>query len=363
MPYQTYLIFTIPKQISSKHVNYHTSVNNQDSGGVFGYELVLINGISTEEVPILSLNFETNLTLTIIMIISLSIGTFCKCIMYRYSVSATKQNHEWMHRPINVLTLASAITHHVTHLWSGLFFIASFIAETPLERIMGHNFCEISYWIGLYGFMYLTVGSLGIAILRVLYIKTNTFVKDAIGEKQILVCILLMSVIGCGTLATLFSYETTNQRTFLQTCRGLSPTHVQVLLDYSLSLGNEHDTTNFLRKVVVLLLIGFQIVEFIICAWFFYFQYKHNNGNIKKLLDQEVIRDRNLKNITTFIGHIYGFLTEYAYLLLSLVCLFIVGENMVHYQAIANIVKVADFGLLSVVEILSSPTLRRFIKI
>ena len=363
MPYLTFSVFTIPKQISSKPENYDTYVGDHDSGGMYRYELVLINGISTEEVPILSLKFETNLTLTIIMIISLSIGTFCKSIMYRYSVSATKQNHEWMHRPINVLTLASAVTHHITHFWSGLFFIASFIFETPLERIMGHNFCEISYWIGLYGFMYLTVGSLGIAIFRVLYIKKNTFVKETIGEKQLLVFILLMSVIGCGTLATLFSYETTNQRTFLQTCRGLSPTHVQVLLEYSISLGNEHDTTNFLRKVVVLLLIGFQIVEFIICSWFFYFQYKHNNGNIKMLLDQDVIRDRNLKNITTFIGHVYGFLTEYAYLLLSIVCLFIVGENMVHYQAIANIVKVADFGLLSVVEILSSPTLRRFIKI
>ena len=66
-----------------------------------------------------------------------------------------------------------------------------------------------------------------------------------------------------------------------------------------------------------------------------------NNGNIKILLDQDIIRDRNLKNMTTFMGHIYGFLTEYVYLLLSLACVFMVGEDAAHYQAIANILKVA----------------------
>ena len=108
---------------------------------------------------------------------------------------------------------------------------------------MGNNFCQLSYWIGLYGFVYLTVGSLSIAIYRILYIKLETLVKEKIG-KQIF---LMMSVFDSGAMVFIFSYETTNQRTFLNTCAGISSDHAQILIDYKMSLKygykwNEHNT-------------------------------------------------------------------------------------------------------------------------
>ena len=239
-------------------------------------------------------------------------------------------------------------------------FYGSDICTVSLENIMGHQFCQVSYWIGLYGLVYLNVGSLGIAVYRFLCIKTEHLVKKR--EKRLLAIILMFSLTGSAAMVFMFCYESTNQRTVLNTCRGISSFHAQVLIDYSLSLGNAHHTTNTLQKMSIFTLIWIQTAEFSICIWFFYFQYKHNNGNIKMLLDQEVIRERNLKNITTFVGHVYGFLTEYIYLLLSLACILIAGEDTIHYQAIANIAKCMDFGLLSTVEVFTSPSLRRFMK-
>ena len=359
MHYPIYLALTVANRDIKENYNNVAFLNGADSGEMYLHDILVINDISTEGVPILSLPFGIKIILTIIIITAFCLGTFFKYIMYRYSA---KQNREGQYRPIDVLTLVAAILHHFTHLWLGLFFVAAFVTKDPLKDIIGHQFCQISYWIACYGLIYLTVGSFGIATYRILYIKKECLVKDIIGQKRLMIIILFLSVMISGAILFMFSYESTNQRTFLNTCNGLSSTHAQILIDYSLSLGDTHHTTNYLRKTSIATLILIQVVEFVICVWFFYFQYKHDNGSIKKLLEQEVTRDRNLKNITTFIGHIYCFLTKCVFYFLSMAFIYVAAEYSTQYQAVANIAKFIDFGLLSAVEVLTSPTLRRFMK-
>ena len=64
------------------------------------------------------------------------------------------------------------------------------------------------------------------------------------------------------------------------------------------------------------ILLAFQTSEFIIYVWFFNYRYKNDNGNVRKLLTEDVIRSRNMKNIGTFVGQFYGFLMEYSFLFL-----------------------------------------------
>ena len=145
-------------------------------------------------------------------------------------------------------------------------------------------------------------------------------------------------------------------------CVGLSTSDVQIMIDYDLSRGSDILTTTVLRKIAIGICIGIQLVELGIFLWFFHTRYKKDNGRIKKLLTQENIKDRNIKNVTTFVGQFYGFVVECAYLLISLISTHLGNDNYVHLQAFVTFAKFIDFGLLSVVEVYSSPTLRRFMK-
>ena len=68
-----------------------------------------------------------------------------------------------------------------------------------------------------------------------------------------------------------------------------------------------------------------------------------------------------MKNIGTFLGQAYAFLTEYAFVLSVLIIIFIAGDQTNDLKAITNIAKFVDFGLLSAVEVFASPILRGYL--
>ena len=267
-----------------------------------------------------------------------------------------------MHRPINVLTVASAIIHHSTHIWMGVYYIITLNVDKPVKDLIGSHYCQISYWIGLYALIYLSVGSLGIAVYRLLYIKLEALVKDVIGEKYLLAWVLLLGICFSAIILFLVTRESNNTRSFLNTCNGHSSTQAQIWIEYGLSQGQELITTTHLKATAILVCIGMQQLEFTICMWFFWIRYRNDNGNMKSILKQDVIRERNLKNMSTFVGHFYGFVTEYIYLIISVVFIYLADDTSPNLQEYANLAKFLDFGLLSAVEVLSSPGLRNFMK-
>ena len=334
----------------------------RDNLSTHGMEVLIFDQFSEDEVPMNNFPSHVKLLFTILMIISLCIGSYFKGILYRYVFTTNKKNRGWMHRPINVLTVASAIIHHFTHIWSGLFFVIALNVETPIKDIIGFNYCQISYWIGLFGLIYLSVGSLGIAVYRALYIKLELWIKIVIGEKCLLALVLLLSIIFTSSILYFITLESNDKRSFLNTCNGHSATQAQIWIEYGLSRGHELLTTTHLKPTSIVACLVIQQIEFFIVVWFFWIRYRNDNGNIKKLLTQEAIRERNLKNVSTFVGHFYGFVTEYIYFIISLVCVYLADDKNPNWQAYANLAKILDFGLLSAVEVLSSPGLRSFMK-
>ena len=121
-------------------------------------------------------------------------------------------------------------------------------------------------------------------------------------------------------------------------------------------------TTTYLQTGSVIACILIQTIEFGIYIWFFYTRYKNDNGNIKKLLSEETIRKRNIKNVGTFLSQFYGFMVEYTFLLSILVLMHFADKETHQFKAFVNVAKLIDFGLLSIVEVLASPGLRAFIK-
>ena len=79
-------------------------------------------------------------------------------------------------------------------------------------------------------------------------------------------------------------------------------------------------------------------------------------------MTQENIKDRNIQNVTTFVGQFYGFIVEYAFLLAFLIWTTLKNDGSDHLKAYFTILKFIDFGLLSAIEFYSSPILKKFMK-
>ena len=162
------IIFPFGDATEGGHLN--SSRNHADNA-------ILISQISQDEAPLVDLPFNIKLTLSILMTLSLLVGTLFKSIMYSYVFTTSKKNRGgWMSRPINVLTVTSAIIHHVTHVPLGVWYVVNLMTETSVGNTVGFQYCQLMDVIGVYGIIYLSVGSLGIAIYRVLYIKLEYWV-------------------------------------------------------------------------------------------------------------------------------------------------------------------------------------------
>ena len=324
-------------------------------------EELSVNNVANDGVPLVSLALDIKILIIVVLTLSLLTGSFFKCVMYGYVFISNKQNRGWMHRPINVLTITSAIIHHFTHLWLWIWYLVEMLDDTPVSQSVGSFQCQLNQWIGLFGLGYQTVGSLGIAIYRLFYLKHEEWVKYVIGEKILLVVVLASSLMLCGLLVFLYDIETNSHRFGRNMCHGISGTQAQIMIDYEISRGKMLITTTYIQKAVVSIILGMQSIEFTIYIWFCRLRYKNDNGNIKKVLTEDVIRARNMKNIGTFLGQAYAFLTEYAFVLSVLIIIFIAGDQTNDLKAITNIAKFVDFGLLSAVEVFASPILRGYL--
>ena len=360
---------TVHMYLVSEHHPKFTSASStiiqnlfENKNNLMHHEELSINILSEDGIPLISLALDIKIVIIVILTISLLTGSFFKCVMYGYVFLANKQNRGWMHRPINVLTLTSAVIHHFTHFWLWIWYVVEMFDDTPVSKSVGSFQCHLNQWIGLFGLGYLSVGSLGIAVYRVLYLKHEEWVKYVIGERILLALVLSISFILCALLVFLYDLETNSHRFGRNMCNGVSGTQAQIMIDYDLSRGKMLITTTYIQKTVVSIVLGMQCTEFIIYIWFFRLRYKNDNGNIKKLLTEDVIHARNMKNIGTFLGQAYAFITEYAFALSVLIIIFIAGDHTNDLKAITNIAKFVDFGLVSAVEVFTSPLLRGYMK-
>ena len=124
--------------------------------------------------------------------------------------------------------------------------------NTPLGNYVGEDVCWIMMLIGVYGIVYLSVGSFGIAIYRTFYIRHEYLVKYVIGERMLLFIVLLLSIGGSALICLLYSIEDNPHRTGFNMCTGLSVTKTELLMRYDTSLGNEKVTTTYLGKLTTL---------------------------------------------------------------------------------------------------------------
>ena len=328
--------------------------------GIDDVDIITVEQYYDDDPPLINLPFDTRLGICAILAVSFVIGSFFKGITYSF-VFTGDSKHGWSQNPINALILTSTIIHHITHGWLVIWYIHMLMIETPIGDFIHPNWCHITQYVGTYGIAYLSVGSLGIAIVRVLYIRHQNLLKYVMGESTLLIIVWSLSIIICGMIVVMFNMESSSQRFQVNMCKGISATNLQILIDYQLHQDHELLPTTYLQMTSLVILLAFQTSEFIIYVWFFNYRYKNDNGNVRRLLTEDVIRSRNMKNIGTFVGQFYGFLMEYSFLFLVFLLTCFSDVKNIHTKAMLNMVKFIDFGLISAVEVLTSPNLRDFV--
>ena len=130
--------------------------------------------------------------------------------------------------------------------------------------------------------------------------------------------------------------------------------------EYEQSLGNASifsywAATHIANDTIMLCMV---VAEITIYAIFFFLMYKHdNNQGLRRILDPNVIRNRNRRNAITFFGQFCSFLFEFSWTIL------IVFTDVIGYRTKGLIfarffVKMALFPIISVIDVMTSNNLR-----
>ena len=113
-----------------------------------------------------------------------------------------------------------------------------------------------------------------------------------------------------------------------------------------------------LQIISISIVTSFPLIELGCYVLIFHHLFTHDNGNIqKKLLSKECIRKRNRRNATTFLGQVYGFWTEFAFVNI-ITATIVMGESYPKLKALSVVVKLIEFGMLSMVEVITRESLR-----
>ena len=289
----------LPEQITfliSKNTNQSSYISQSYEDWTEEMNLIAIKKYYKDYPPLTKLPFDTRMGICLILSTSFLVGSFFKAILYCF-VFEGDTKHNWTQRPINTLTLTSAFVHHATHAWLVVWYILALLVQEPLVDLFDSNWCHITQYVGVYGIAYLSVGSLGISIYRVLYIKNELWVKDAIGERPLLTIICFLGLAISGLITMTFNLESSSNHFQMNMCNGISGTQAQIIMEYQIQQGNAPLPTTYLQMGAISSCLMLQMVEFSIYIWFFYHRYRHDNGNISKLLTEDIVRSRNLKNM------------------------------------------------------------------
>ena len=148
--------------------------------------IINLNGMISAVTDLRSLPTIVFYILIAILSTSLLVGSYFKSILYR--VIYTEKFQE---RPINVMILVDAIVQHFSMTVVGMTLILSICFDYPSDIMFGEMYCHVTISIGVFGILYLSVGSIATAIFRICYIRYNHWTKYIAGERRILVILMI----------------------------------------------------------------------------------------------------------------------------------------------------------------------------
>ena len=180
-----------------------------------------LTNFSDERYFVLQLSPSMKMYAWLFMACSLVIGSLAKFLMYSHIL-----NSKIKEQPINVLILIEQIIHHFCQFYV-LFAIC---ISLPLGISPGELFqkyfrgkdwyCWSFFFVHMLSVVYLGLGGLGIAILRLIYIKQGTWLKYVFGEVKLL--LFTGAGIAVTTVILMYIYGSANKskRSMYNYCMG-----------------------------------------------------------------------------------------------------------------------------------------------
>ena len=284
------------------------------------------------------------------------IGTYFKCVLYSHLWDKYKKRE---FKPIDLLILVTSVVQHLNSInliYNGLLVM---LFDISSEQLVKEWVCTLPRLLFQFEICYSCIGSLGVSIFRIIYIKNHLWVKYCLGEKKILTIILFGGFAVTVVCMLLLSYND-YERIFKETCL-LSPSVplLEELDEYEQSRGNDSIYLHWIqcRRILFIILVCVTLAELIIYIIFFQHMYQHDNSvNLRVLLESKAIRRRNQRNAITFFGQFCSFAFE-------------IGLNIIMISAVEGnaswgvviLFKMVAFTSMAIIEDLTSASLRRIL--
>ena len=335
--------------------NYPLSVSINNS-----FETLSLGKFDLELSALQSLNLIEWTIMGVCLVGSLTIGSYFKSALYWYMYDHRKGI---MNRPIDILLLLQAIIQHIICLLMVSTYTIGLSFDITFGHHLGEAWCNVPWYGGNYGAAYRNVGGLGISIFRLLYMFHGDWMKDKFGIKKMLFIIAAASLLLSGLMAVGFGIGNgpgSRKQATWNFCIGKSETFREILHEYSLIRGTVIPQSELIPKLMLMISLTCVVAELGCYLTFFGYLYVHNRAMMKKkVMEPGVLERRQQKNAITFLGQFWTFVVEF---LMYLVAMFSMSKQTpITYRLVIIIGFWVEFGFVSIVEVMTSQNLRRYL--
>ena len=168
--------------------------------GEHSLEMIFLHHLHLEKSALDSLNFTTEVVVISGLCVSLLVGSYFKLALYSYFC---KNYKDLIEKPINFLILVNAVIQHMTCLMMVAYNTTGLMFNITFADHIEEFWCNIPWYAQVYNFTYRTVGSLGIAIFRLLYLRCHNWIKERVS--RVFCAILLFSIAFSAMLTAGFA--------------------------------------------------------------------------------------------------------------------------------------------------------------
>ena len=212
-------------------VLFHTSGSNSEDSDE---HLIVFQPLFEETFPFpLNLHPPWRIAIVISLLVNIICGTRLRIIILQYI-----QSPDTNLGPINILIWIDQINGTLLAA-SIISRILSLILPFSVSSLLGEQFCKFLFYLsGLYTGGCFAWGC-GIAVFRVLFVKAQTWLKNAIGVKNMLYLIVIAGfAILFGFNSVLFQYD---KGPSYRICLGFSKESSSIMLDYMVNINTYVD--------------------------------------------------------------------------------------------------------------------------
>ena len=280
-----------------------------------------INAIHPKLSHVLSMN--ELVVYVILHVVGVAVFTRFRSIIYKYMY---KQYKSKQLNEIHILTLIICLVQHLELVGALFFNTLIIILGNDFSNVIMSGYCTyLGIWFKTVHCMwaYSIVGSLGIAVYRIMLIRYDMLVKYAIGTKRLMGIILLSEFVLVLFLVGMMSTFNPFSNPLMPSCVFNIDMNIMDLLDtYRQSLGYDAnlDRSTLVKQTAVTLVLALELIELVIYVVFFRHIYKHDNDEkIKKLLGVDEVKRRNIRNGLSFFSLFCSFFIKIVFFILVLV--------------------------------------------